>query len=77
LTYDEWVEAVEHLFWKPSSAGGIKYEGNIEVGGGVKVGTMTTTCSASNAGMLRYDNDGLCMFYCNGSNWVTMSCSTD
>ncbi|MDR2415183.1 MAG: hypothetical protein LBD75_00790 [Candidatus Peribacteria bacterium] len=47
MTYDERIETVEHLFWKPS-AGGIAYTGNIEVGGGVKVGNATT-CSTNNA----------------------------
>jgi hypothetical protein len=68
---------VEYLFWKPSPVGGIIYEGNIEVGGGVKVGSVTAACSASNEGMLKYDNDDLCMSYCNGSGWVNVSCSVN
>ncbi|MDR0651219.1 MAG: hypothetical protein LBG59_07685, partial [Candidatus Peribacteria bacterium] len=58
-----------------SSAGGIKYEGNIEVGG-VKVGSVTATCLTSNAGMLKYDSNNRCMSYCNGSNWTNISCIT-
>ncbi|MDR2415072.1 MAG: hypothetical protein LBD75_00165, partial [Candidatus Peribacteria bacterium] len=67
------MEAVEHLFWRPSSAGGIKYEGTIEVGGGMKVGTTTTTCSANIAGTITYT--GGCMQYCNGTTWTKMSCT--
>ncbi|MDR2415213.1 MAG: hypothetical protein LBD75_00960 [Candidatus Peribacteria bacterium] len=67
------MEAVEHLFWKLSPAGGIMYEGTIEVGEGVKVGTTTVPCGASNAGMLNYDSN--CMSYCNGSGWIDISCS--
>ncbi|MDR0651297.1 MAG: hypothetical protein LBG59_08085, partial [Candidatus Peribacteria bacterium] len=58
-----------------SSAGGIKYEGNIEVGG-VKVGSVTATCLTSNAGMLKYDSNDSCLSYCNGSNWTNISCIT-
>ncbi|MDR2416014.1 MAG: hypothetical protein LBD75_05415, partial [Candidatus Peribacteria bacterium] len=63
---------MDHLFWRPSSAGGIKYEENIEVGGGMKVGTTTATCSANIAGMLKYNSN--CMSYCNGNNWTNISC---
>ncbi|MDR0651512.1 MAG: hypothetical protein LBG59_09255 [Candidatus Peribacteria bacterium] len=75
MTHDEWKEAIEHLFWKKSSAGGIKYEENIEVGGGIKIGNVTT-CSTSNAGMWKYDSNNRCMSYCNGSNWTNVSCIT-
>jgi hypothetical protein len=73
LTYDEWQEAVAHLFRKSSSAGEISYTGNVAVSGGVKVGNTTAACSVSNAGMLKYTNN--CMSYCNGSDWKEMSCS--
>jgi hypothetical protein len=75
LTFNEWKETVEHLFWKKSSAGGIKYEGNIEVGGGIKIGNVTT-CSTSNAGTLKYVGTERCLYYCNGVNWIKITCIT-
>jgi hypothetical protein len=73
LTQEEWIETVAHLFWRPSSAGGIKYEGSIEVGGGVKVGTTAATCSSTHGGTIVYT--GECMQYCNGTTWVEINCT--
>jgi hypothetical protein len=74
LTHAEWLEAVQHLFWKKSTTiGGIIYTGNIEIGGGVKVGNTTAICSSANKGTIIYI-DG-CMQYCNETEWKKMNCT--
>jgi hypothetical protein len=75
MTFEERKETVSHLFWRKSSvAGEILYTGHLAVSGGIKLGNITATCGASNAGTLKYIDR--CLSYCNGVNRIKISCVT-
>lgn len=42
-------------------------------GGGVRIGTSSTTCAAGIAGGVRYNATSKCLELCNGTNWACIS----
>lgn len=48
-------------------------DGDFSAGGGIKIGTSTTTCDSSAEGGLRYNNTSKCLELCDGSNWGCIS----
>ena len=52
-----------------TKAGSLGIQGNLVVGGGVKVGTVSPACDASKGGTMRYNATNRCVEFCDEIDW--------
>jgi len=51
-------------------------DGDFSAGGGIKLGTSTSTCDGTIEGALRYENTSKCLQLCDGTDWACISVAT-
>jgi len=56
----------------PSSAARAQIEADFSAGGGIRIGTSTSTCNAAAEGALRYNSAEICIELCDGDSWDCM-----